>query len=175
MTREQLEHLIRAAATIADDDEIIIVGSQSVLGQFPDAPAELLRSNEADVTPKNHPDRWSLVDGSIGELSGFHDTFGYYAQGVPTGTAILPRGWEQRAHVIQNANTRGARGICPEIHDLLIAKYIAGRDKDRSFAQAAARHGLATRQVLEERLSETDVLDAVRKLTLERIRADFSA
>jgi hypothetical protein len=35
MTRAQLEHLIRAAAVIADDDTIVIVGSQSVLGQFP--------------------------------------------------------------------------------------------------------------------------------------------
>lgn len=39
MTREQLEHLVRAAAHIADDAELIIVGSQAVLGQFPDAPS----------------------------------------------------------------------------------------------------------------------------------------
>jgi hypothetical protein len=32
MTRAQLEHLIRACATIAEDDH---------LGQFPDAPGEL--------------------------------------------------------------------------------------------------------------------------------------
>ncbi len=34
MTRAQLEHIIRAAATIADDDEIVVLGSQAVLGQF---------------------------------------------------------------------------------------------------------------------------------------------
>ena len=39
MTREQLEHLIRAASTITDDDELVIIGSQSILGQFPEAPA----------------------------------------------------------------------------------------------------------------------------------------
>jgi hypothetical protein len=82
MKRADLEHLIRAASQIADDDELIIIGSQSVLGQFPDAPSELLRSVEADMYPKNHPDRWELIDGSIGELSPFHDTFGYYARGV---------------------------------------------------------------------------------------------
>jgi len=32
MNRDQLEHVIRAAATIADDDEIVVVGSQAVLG-----------------------------------------------------------------------------------------------------------------------------------------------
>jgi hypothetical protein len=49
MTRSQLEHILRAAGDIADDDEIIVVGSQAVLGQFPSAPAELLVSVEADV------------------------------------------------------------------------------------------------------------------------------
>jgi hypothetical protein len=48
MTRSQLEHLIRAAADIAADDDIIIVGSQAILGQFPNAPSELRVSVEAD-------------------------------------------------------------------------------------------------------------------------------
>ena len=67
MTRDQLEHLIRASATIADDDEIVVVGSQAVLGQFPDAPEELCRSMEADLWPRNHPERWELIDGSIND------------------------------------------------------------------------------------------------------------
>lgn len=41
MKRAQLEHIIRAATTIADDDELVIIGSQAVLGQFPEAAAEL--------------------------------------------------------------------------------------------------------------------------------------
>ncbi len=53
MKRADLEHIIRAAATIADDDEIIVLGSQAVLAQFPDAPPDLLLSDEADVYPKN--------------------------------------------------------------------------------------------------------------------------
>ncbi len=85
VNRSQLEHVIRAAATIADDDEIVVVGSQSVLGQFPDAPAELCVSNEADIYPRKYPERWELIDGSIGELSPFHETFGYYGQGVEPG------------------------------------------------------------------------------------------
>jgi hypothetical protein len=39
MTRTQLEHIIRAAATISEDDEIVVLGSQAILGQFPNAPA----------------------------------------------------------------------------------------------------------------------------------------
>lgn len=91
MRRTDLEHIIRAAATIADDDELVIVGSQAVLAEFPNAPKEMLRSDEVDVYPKNHPERWELIDGAIGELSTFHDTFGYYAQGVEEGVANTSR------------------------------------------------------------------------------------
>ena len=87
MRRRDLEHIIRAAADIADDDEIIIIGSQAILGQYPDAPAELCVS-VADVYPKNKPERADLIDGSIGEGSPFHDAYGYYAQGVGETTAV---------------------------------------------------------------------------------------
>jgi hypothetical protein len=162
MKRAQLEHLIRASADIADDDEIIVIGSQSILGSYPDAPEELLVSIEADVYPRNHRDRWELIDGSIGELSPFHDTFGYYAQGVEPGTATLPRGWEDRLVPICNPNTRGATGLCLEPHDLVVSKLIAGRDKDVAFAATALRHGLVQRSVLAARLADTDVDDEHR-------------
>ena len=55
MTRAELEHLIRAAADLAQDDDIIVVGSQAILGQFPDAPATLRVSVEADLYPRHHP------------------------------------------------------------------------------------------------------------------------
>ncbi len=60
MTRAQLEHLLRAAAVIADDDEIVVIGSQAILGQFPDAPASMRVSNEADLFPHNHP-AWPIA------------------------------------------------------------------------------------------------------------------
>jgi hypothetical protein len=41
VTRAQLEHVIRAAATIPGDHEIVVVGSQAILGRYPQAPAEL--------------------------------------------------------------------------------------------------------------------------------------
>jgi hypothetical protein len=172
--RTELEHIIRAAATISGDDELIVIGSQSILGQFPNAPAELLVSNEADVYPRNLTERWELIDGSIGELSPFHDTFGYYAQGVEPGTATLPAGWEGRLVPISNANTRGATGFCLELHDLVIAKYAAGREKDHRFIEAAFRHGLLAVDVLEARLSATELPDEHRHRVFERIRYDHT-
>ena len=90
MKRAQLEHILRAAGTIADDMDIVVVGSQAVLGSVPDPAAAMLVSMEADVYPRNHPERADLIDGSIGEGSPFHATFGYYAQGVGPETAKLP-------------------------------------------------------------------------------------
>lgn len=175
MTRAELEHLIRAAATVADDDEIVVIGSQAILGQFPDAPPELLRSMEADVWPRNHPERWEVVDGTLGELSPFHETFGYYAQGVGPETATLPEGWEQRLVRVQSPRTRGAVGLCLEVHDLVISKYAALREKDVEFVQAAIRHGLVDRRQLLERLAVTALSPERRDLIAALIARDFAA
>jgi hypothetical protein len=166
VTREQLEHIIRAASTIADDDDLIIVGSQSILGQFPSAPASLLVSVEADVYPRNHPERADLIDGSLGELSPFHETFGYYAQGVEPGTAILPAGWEQRLVPLRSERTRGATGWCLEIHDLVLSKYVAGREKDAVFIGEALRHRLVDREH-RRRLAETIEADLRRSYSAQ--------
>ncbi len=172
MTRSELEHLIRAAGAIAEDSEIVVIGSQSILGQFPDAPRVLLRSAEADVYPRHHPERADLIDGSIGEGSNFHETFGYYAQGVGEETATLPKGWKARLVRISNANTAGTTGLCLEVHDLAISKYAAGREKDLEFTRELARHGMTHAEVLLERLGATALAKPLRALIAGRISAD---
>jgi hypothetical protein len=170
----ELEHIVRAAATIADDDDIIVVGSQAILAQFPDAPEEMLRSNEADVYPRNMPERWELIDGSIGELSTFHDTFGYYAQGVQQGVATLPEGWLTRLIPLRTPATRGATGWCLEVHDLLISKYVANRPNDRRYCAAGARAGLVQQSTLLERLAQTAIDERLRDLIAALIARDFA-
>jgi len=173
VTRQELEHLIRAAASVADEDDLVVVGSQAVLGQFPTAPAELLRSTEADLYPRDAPEKADLIDGSIGEGSPFHDTFGYYAQGVGPETAVLPAGWEGRLIPISNANTRHATGWSLEIHDLIISKYVAGRDKDRLFIRAAVAHRMVDRATLLARLAATPLDEARRAGIAAAIEAGF--
>jgi len=87
MHRQQLEHIIRAAAGITDATEFVIIGSQAVLGQFPQAPDELLVSIEADVFSLRDPAESDWIDETIGDGSPFHQTFGYYAHGVSLETA----------------------------------------------------------------------------------------
>lgn len=173
MTREQLEHLIRAAAVITDDDTIVVIGSQAILGQFPNAPEAMRISMEADLFPLHHPERTDVIDGSIGELSPFHETFGYYAQGVAEGTASLPEGWKERLVSVRNDNTRGARGLCLEVHDLLVSKTIAGREKDFSYLKEAASHGMADLGTLLERLATVSVEPVVRESTRAAIQRAF--
>jgi hypothetical protein len=162
MTREQLEHLIRAAAVISDDDTIVVLGSQAILGQFPDAPASMRTSIEADLFPLHHPERAVAIEGSIGELSPFHETFGYYAEGVSEEAALLPQGWKDRLVLIQNESTRGAKGLCLEVHDLLAAKALARREKDIAFLKDAALHQLADRETILRRLDTVEVDPAIR-------------
>jgi hypothetical protein len=171
MRIEQLEHIIRAAAVIADDDELVIIGSQAILGAYPHAPESLLVSAEADVYPKNHPERADLIDGSIGELSPFHETFGYYAQGVAPGTAILPEGWQQRLIGIKTPGTRGATGWCLHPHDLALAKLAAGREKDLHFVSEMARHNMLQISELEGLATTLEVPSELIALVRARIRA----
>jgi hypothetical protein len=172
MQRQQLEHIIRAAAGITGASEFVIVGSQAVLGQFPQAPAELLISIEADVFSLRDPADNDLIDGSIGEGSPFHQTFGYYAHGISQETAVVPAGWRERLVPVHNENTGGGTGLCLEIHDLAVSKLVAGREKDLNFLTGLLRHRLVRVPILRERLTQT-VLPADRlancQLRLERL------
>jgi hypothetical protein len=99
--------------------------------------------------------------------------FGYYAQAVGETTAALPRGWKERLVVVQNENTRGARGLCLEVHDLLVAKTIAGREKDLAFLSDAATHRMADKGVLMGRLSSVAVAEEVREKARAAIERAF--
>jgi hypothetical protein len=174
MTRAELEHIIRAAGTIADDRDVVVVGSQAILGQFPDAPPELLVSKEADVFPRNFTNRSDLIDGSIGDGSPFQRAYGYYAHGVGEETAVLPEGWRERLVLVCGENTSFVRGWCLEVHDLAIAKHVAGREKDIEFTGVLVRHGMVSRDVLEERLAATPMPDETRAIVERRIEAQFA-
>jgi len=169
MHRLQLEHIIRAAAGITGATEFVIVGSQAVLGQFPQAPDELLVSIEADVFSLRDPADSDLIDGSIGEGSPFHQTFGYYAHGVSVETAVLPGGWQDRLVPVRNENTGGGTGLCLEIHDLAVSKLVAGREKDVDFIGGLLRHCLVQVPVIRDRLNKTNLATDRLQICLARL------
>jgi hypothetical protein len=164
MTREQLEHLIRAAASISGEDRIVIIGSQAILGSHPDAPASLLTSMEADAFPEQAPEMSDIIDGCIGELSPFHETYGYYAHGVAPETAILPEGWKARLVEVQSPATYGSVGLCLSPVDLAISKLLAGRDKDIAFVRTMVAEGFVD---VGEMLAHENELDNNNAALLE--------
>ena len=55
------------------------------------------------------------------------------------------------------------------MHDLAVAKTVAGREKDLEFLREVVRHGLVKGDTLRERLAETDLDDTRRQLAAGRI------
>lgn len=170
MNRSQLEHILRAAAAITGGDQFVVVGSQAILGQCIAPPPELIESMEADLFSARSTDDAELIDGSIGELSPFHRTFGFYAHGVSESTATLPPGWKDRLVPFRTANTGGATGLCVELHDLAVSKLVAGRPKDVEYVAALIRHGLAQRDTILDRLRVTPLVEQVREACMMRLQ-----
>jgi hypothetical protein len=152
----ELEHVLRAAAAISLEKSFVLVGSQAVLLALPNAPAALLVSSEIDLYPAMHPEKADLIDGAIGALSTFHDTFGYHADGVGPETAVMPADWMQRASLHYLGDITA---ICPDIHDLALSKCVAGREKDADFVRVLFQAQLLDATLLKQR---AQMLDASR-------------
>jgi hypothetical protein len=157
MKRADLEHVIRAAGTIVNTGTLVIIGSQAILGMIPNPPEELTLSQEIDLWPESDPGKSDLIDGCIGELSPFHETFGYYAHGVGPETATLVKGWEERLVDIQNENTKGIKGRCLHPLDIAVSKLVAGREKDSTFVRVMLKNHIIEVQQLQQLLTQLDL------------------
>ena len=164
MKRGQFEHAIRAAGAVLGTREVLVIGSQALHASIDgELPIEAARSVEVDVAAmQGDPDgtKADLIDGSIGEASMFHSTFGYYAQGVVESTAQLPAGWRDRLVRFETPATTGVVAWCLEIHDLWVSKAIAGRPKDLEFCRALIARDLVQGERLRHRLAMVAGLDA---------------
>ncbi|MGE0047727.1 MAG: DUF6036 family nucleotidyltransferase [Acidithiobacillus sp.] len=167
MTEEQLEHLIRASGAIVGDHEVLIIGSQSILpwlrekaGRPPRQwPNIFTLSTEANIIPIDNDEKKSdLIDGTLGEDSYFHHSFGYYAQGVSKETVRAPQGWESRCYKLASQNTNQIVGYCMHPSDLFLAKTIANRPKDGPFLDAMIEHGLVERPTVLHNLGKIPAL-----------------
>ncbi|WP_129657106.1 DUF6036 family nucleotidyltransferase [Rothia halotolerans] len=165
MRRDQLEHAIRAACQIIGHPEVIVVGSQAILGTFREdrLPRDATMSIEVDILPiaedAEETSRLAdMIEGVAGEFSSFEQTHGFSIDGVDLGTSALPSGWRDRLVKVQNANTAAPSGEppftgwCLERHDLCVAKLCAFREKDRNFVMALLNAGLVRREAIADRL-----------------------
>ncbi|NED97037.1 hypothetical protein G1H11_17170 [Phytoactinopolyspora alkaliphila] len=166
MRRDQLEHAIRTACQIIDRREVIVVGSQAILGTFreEELPAEATMSVEVDILPiADNNDETArladLIEGVAGEFSPYEEMHGFSIDGVDMETSALPEGWRDRLVRIENANTAAPighpqfTGWCLDKEDLCVAKLCALREKDRNFVAALLDAGLVDSAVIAVRLA----------------------
>ena len=141
-----------------------------MVGAVPKPQAIFYVSMEADIYPREAPELAENIDGAIGEGSQFHETYGYYAQGVEPNTATLPDGWMARVHKIQNANTDLKVGLCLGLPDLFLSKAFAAREKDRDFCSALLEHGYVTLAPLLQLVSSMPIDEGEQKRLRATIR-----
>lgn len=150
---------------------MVVVGSQAILGSLEDPPPELVVSREADLYPRDAPEKADLITGSLGEFSLFDETFGYHADGVSPNTAVLPASWTTRLVSFQNENTGGVLALCLSPVDIAISKLVEGRKKDHDYVRALMHHKIVrageVRALLGELSPETGALVSHRLEALQ--------
>ena len=169
MRQDQLEHAIRTACQIIGRHEVIVVGSQSILGTFREdqLPADATRSVEIDILPIADDNTETarladLIEGVAGEFSPFEELHGFSIDGVDLSTSALPTSWRSRLVKVQNGNTAAPdgepqyTGWCLDKEDLCVAKLCAFREKDRNFVAALVRSALVDRETILSRLASVD-------------------
>lgn len=165
MRRDQLEHAIRTACQIIQHSEVIVVGSQAILGTYDESqlPAAATMSIEVDILPIADTNAETarladLIEGVAGEFSPFEELHGFNIDGVDLTTAVLPNGWRDRLVKVQNANTAAPAGSpqftgwCLDKEDLCVAKLIAFREKDLNFVGTLLDHRLVDGEKVMRRL-----------------------
>jgi len=182
-TLEDLERTVRAIATEFKSDKIFIIGSQSILLAWPNAPPLMRTSPEIDVYPGNAKD-WEAqerrkhpnetpeasehIDALFGMGSLFHRTHGFYIDGVDENTARLPTGWQNRA-IIRKIDVAGrvvsVIAPCPE--DVIVSKLARLDDKDKVFIETYHSARPLDLSVIEERIHLSNFEPAIA----ERARA----
>jgi len=164
MRIEQFFHIARAACAVANVDAVTVFGSNAILPwlnekgirdmrQFLDLP---YISRELDLCVGDGTDDTlnTLVDGAIGELSQFDETFGVYAHPNPlTGLFHAPSSWTSRMRRTQEPVSR-ITIIVPHYADLTVSKLVAGRAKDMEFARRARKVFDVSMQQIKDLLHE---------------------
>ena len=172
MKKREVDHVLRAAGEITREKWFIIVGSQALHGKYPDLADEIVRSAEVDLFAKDHPEKSEYLN-VIGVFSAFHEQYGYYADPVDETTATVPKGWRGRLVNLPPGDTQGVLGLCLDPHDLAIAKYVAGRDKDLLFNRQLVLRGLLDQTRLLQLLEVTAIDDDRRAGIRATIASDF--
>jgi hypothetical protein len=96
----------------------------------------------------------AIIDGSIGELTRFHETFRIYAHAVAPETAKLQEDFRDR---LIEMDVGGVRAYCLAPIDLAYSKLAAGREKDFEFVSGLLHHKIVRRSELQRLIAGANV------------------
>lgn len=146
MRRSELELSINwVRRLLPDDDQIVVVGSQSILGAFNEVllPDDARLSMEVDVLPLHDPDerKADLIEVMLGRDSTFHERFGIYVDGVSPATSKFAPGWLARTIPFVATDPSGGRAG----HDRMVCASCRPRGQQAD-GRTRERHGVLPRR-----------------------------
>jgi hypothetical protein len=153
MNLVSLQHLVRSVRTLAEDCQVIVLGSASLLASFPelgDGSEPLTTTYDADLCPQRFDETTALmIRESLGESGAFHLRPGYHVDVLRESIFdTLPSGWRKR--LVPVPGCEGAQALEP--HDLAATKLLVGREKHIALVGHLGHTGRLLRGVVERRL-----------------------
>jgi hypothetical protein len=176
MNLQALQHVIRAAQSLAEGKVIIVLGSASLLAHFPELgnPGEALAATyDADILADPFDELTSvMLHEALGEDRAYYRIHGYHADVLRDSIAdTLPSGWRNRLSAVPG--TESAFALDP--HDLAAVKILVGRPKDIALVEVLRNAAHIQRETVLERIEALPI--PVEKLprTIAVFRSLFGA
>jgi hypothetical protein len=170
LRRDDIDHILRAAASITNHRRFVVIGTGAVIITARHIPASMTVTPEIDLYADgiSDPEPMSdLIDITIGHGSMFHRTFHYHGDGVSPNTAIMPTDWRVRA-TEYTPSDGSMTAVCPSADDIAIAELSAWRDKDRDWLRDAVQSGIVNLATVETLLRASLPATAPDAVELER-------
>jgi hypothetical protein len=174
MTLEALQHLLRSARALAEDRELLVMGSASLLVSYPDWIGEsspLAATFDAYLLAEPFDELTGvMLEEALGEDRAYFRRHGYHIDVLRDSiVTTLPEGWRER--LVPVPGCPYARALDPA--DLAAVKLWVGRPKDLNLVRVLVDRGCLNGATVLERIALLPVELEARPRILARYREAF--